>query len=79
LMSSDTPNDSAPMKSLREVRSQSQTSIDSRLAWSSAYLLVRELENLKSLGKLEKAMDGRGLELQTLINTQISQWYRNNI
>ena len=30
-MSSETPNESAPMKSLRDVRSQSHTSTDSRL------------------------------------------------
>ena len=45
-MSSETPNDSAPIKSLRDVRSQSQTSTDSRLAWSSA---VNELYTSQSL------------------------------
>lgn len=78
-ISSEMPNDNAPMKSLRDVRSQSQTSTESLLEWSSgAKLLNTQTHAMLLLNLIEYHRNQQcelcTVQIRSLLLLQILCW-----
>lgn len=76
LIISDIPKESEPMKSFREVRSQSQTSINRRRSLSSAFSSLQEANWGDNRGKrMRRGERGRKLHLQG--NRLVPNWIQS--